>query len=64
MKHDFMKGKVIPNFNLKDPAHATHQRALQIKGLGILTEQHHILLQVVQAAILMAADPLLKEVSS
>lgn len=39
----------------------THQRALQVESLGVLTQQHHILLQVVQAAVLMAADSLLME---
>lgn len=37
----------------------TNQRALQVESLGVLTQQHHILLQVVQAAVFVAADPLL-----
>ena len=46
-----MKALVSVNF--------AHQRPLQVEGLGVLTQQHHVLLQVVQAAVLMAADPLL-----
>lgn len=37
----------------------THQRPLKVESLGILTQQHHVFLQVVEAAVLMAPDPLL-----
>ena len=43
------------------PKTDTHQRALQVKRLGILTEQHDVFLQVIQTAIFMAADSLLHE---
>lgn len=39
----------------------THQRPLQVEGLGVLTQQHHVLLQVVQAAVFVAPDPLLMD---
>lgn len=37
----------------------TNQRSLEVKSLSVLTQQHHIPLEVIQAAVLMAADPLL-----
>ena len=37
----------------------THQGALQVEGLCVLTQQHHVLLQVVEAAVLVVADALL-----
>ena len=36
-----------------------HQGALQVEGLRVLTQQHHVLLQVVEAAVLVVADALL-----
>lgn len=38
----------------------SYQRALQVEGLGVLTQQHYVLLQIVQVAVFVAADPLLK----
>ena len=49
---------VYTQFTLQD---RTHQGALQVEGLGVLTQQHHVLLKVVQAAVLVAPDPLLVE---
>ena len=37
-----------------------HQGALQVEGLRVLTQQHHVLLQVVEAAVLVVADALLE----
>lgn len=57
--------EVIPllTHSIKSPCAPgfTHQGALQVESLGVLTQQHHVLLQVVQAAVFMAADPLLME---
>lgn len=36
-----------------------HQGALQVEGLGVLAQQHDILLQVVETAVLVVADALL-----
>lgn len=37
----------------------THERTLQVESLSVLTQQHYVLFQVIQAAVLMASDPLL-----
>ena len=36
-----------------------HQGALQVEGLSVLAQQHDVLLQVIEAAILVVADALL-----
>lgn len=36
-----------------------YQGPLQIEGLGVLAQQHHVLLQVVKAPVLVVPDPLL-----
>lgn len=38
---------------------SAHQGTLQVEGLRVLTQQHHVLLQVVEAAVLVVADALL-----
>lgn len=37
-----------------------HQGAFQVEGLRILTQQHDVLLQVVEATVLVVADALLQ----
>lgn len=36
-----------------------HQGALQVEGLSVLAQQHDVLLQVIEAAVLVVADALL-----
>lgn len=37
-----------------------HQGAFQVEGLRVLAQQHDVLLQVVEAAVLVVADALLR----
>lgn len=36
-----------------------HQGALEVEGLSILAQQHHVLLQVIEAAVLVISDAFL-----
>lgn len=42
------------------PQAPPHQGALQVEGLSVLAQQHDVLLQVIEAAILVVADALLR----
>lgn len=41
------------------PQACPHQGALQVEGLGVLAQQHDVLLQVIETAVLVVADALL-----
>lgn len=41
------------------PRGPPHQGALQVEGLSVLAQQHDVLLQVIEAAVLVVADALL-----
>lgn len=41
------------------PQVCPHQGALQVEGLGVLAQQHDVLLQVIETAVLVVADALL-----
>lgn len=45
------------------PQAPPHQGALQVEGLSILAQQHDVLLQVVEAAVLVVADAFLRVVA-
>lgn len=38
----------------------SYQRALEVEGLRVLAQQHHVLLQVIQAPVLVVTDTLLR----
>lgn len=62
LSHLYLINTEIVDFIMKNPENETsHQRSLQVEGLSVLKKQHDVSFQVTQAAVTMAADPLLQQ---